>query len=38
MTTFVWLFFGMAVIISSYVSSKITSWNIKRKFAKKSNT
>lgn len=38
MTTLVWLFFGMSILISSFVTVKITSWNVKRKFTKKLNT
>lgn len=38
MSTLVWLFFGMSVIISVYVTAKVTSWNVKRKYNKKANT
>lgn len=34
MTTLVWLFFGMTVVITAFVSSKITSWNIHNKYRK----
>ena len=38
MTTLVWLFLGMSVIITAYVTAKVTSWNVKRKFNKQFKT
>lgn len=31
MTTLVWLFLGMSVLITSFITWKITSWNNKRR-------
>lgn len=34
MTTLVWLFLGMSVIITAYITTKVTSWNVKKKISK----
>lgn len=31
MSTLIWLFFGMTVVITAFITYKITSWYIKRK-------
>ena len=34
MTTLVWLFLIMSVVITAFITSKITKWNVTRKFRK----